>query len=199
MPINDSDVKWVVEPRIGVFEQLYLPAIFSGLGATFRHMKDTILGKYKVVQQFPEERPHLPHNYRGVHRLNRDEDGRVKCVACYMCSTACPAHCIDIVAAPSPWPDREKYPETFVIDELRCIYCGMCEQACPVDAIELTTLADLTGFSREEMMFDKEKLLSVFDRTTAKGSDPVRTHRGPLGPASEPAERGVTDSSSAQN
>ena len=51
-------------------------------------------------------------------------------------ATACPAHCIDIVAAPAPrdWKDREKYPETFVIDELRCIYCGMCEEACPVDA-----------------------------------------------------------------
>ena len=85
-----------------------------------------------MTEQFPEERPKLPPNYRGVHRLNRDEQGRVKCVACYMCSTACPAHCIDIVAAPSPWPDREKYPETFVIDELRCIYCGMCEEACPV-------------------------------------------------------------------
>ena len=78
-------------------------------------------------------------------------------------------------AAPPQWPDREKYPETFVIDELRCIYCGMCEQACPVDAIELTTLCDLTGMSREEMMFDKEKLLSVFDETVKAGTDPVRT------------------------
>jgi NADH-quinone oxidoreductase subunit I len=103
-----------------------------------------------------------------------------------MCSTACPAHCIDIVAAPSPWPDREKYPETFVIDELRCIYCGMCEQACPCDAIELTSLFDLTGLSREEMMFDKEKLLSVFDQTVAAGTDPIRTHRGALSVSSEP-------------
>ena len=125
----------------------------------------------------------MPANYRGVHRLNRDEAGRVKCVACYMCATACPAHCIDIVAAPSPWPDREKYPETFVIDELRCIYCGMCEEACPVDAIELTTLYDLTGLSREEMMFDKEKLLSVFDETVKMGTDPIRTTGGRHGPA----------------
>src|SRR5207244_3090877 len=118
-----------------------------------------------------------PGNYRGGHRLSRDEDGRVRCVACYMCATACPAHCIDIVAAPAPveWKDREKYPETFVIDELRCIYCGMCEEACPVDAIELTTLYDLTGASREEMVFDKEKLLSVFDQTTKAGTDPVRS------------------------
>src|SRR5439155_438322 len=142
---------------------------------TVRHMFSP-----KVTEQYPEQEPDLPANYRGVHRLNRDEQGRVKCVACYMCATACPAHCIDIVAAPSPWPDREKYPETFVIDELRCIYCGMCEQACPVDAIELTTLFDLTGFSREEMMFDKEKLLSVFDYTVKAGTDPVRTRTGRL-------------------
>ncbi len=181
MPIAEKDVIWVEEPKIGLLEKLYLPAIWQGLQTTVKHMFGP-----KVTQQFPEQRPDLPPNYRGVHRLNRDEQGRVKCVACYMCSTACPAHCIDIVAAPSPWPDREKYPELFVIDELRCIYCGMCEQACPCDAIELTSLYDLTGLSREEMMFDKEKLLSVFDRTVAAGTDPERTRRGPLSIASDP-------------
>jgi NADH-quinone oxidoreductase subunit I len=200
MPIDPNDVRWVEEPKIGLVEQLYLPAILQGLGTTVRHSINTLFGiGAPVTQQFPEVRPKLPANYRGVHRLNRDEEGRVRCVACYMCSTACPAHCIDIVAAPSPWPDREKYPETFVIDELRCIYCGMCEQACPVDAIELTTLADMTGTSREEMMFDKEKLLSVFDQTVKMGTDPVRTRRGPLGVASEVADRGVTWSSTAQS
>jgi NADH-quinone oxidoreductase subunit I len=184
MPIKESDVQWIQEPKIGLVEKLYLPAIFAGLSTTVRH-----LFMPKVTQQYPEEHPKLPPNYRGVHRLNRDDKGRVKCVACYMCSTACPAHCIDIVSAPSPWPDREKYPETFVIDELRCIYCGMCEQACPCDAIELTSLFDLTGLSREEMMFDKEKLLSVFDQTVPMGSDPIRTHSGPLSIASEPAEQ----------
>ena len=198
MPIAEKDVTWVREPQIGILEQLYLPAIFQGLGTTVKHLYRTVTGQ-DVTQQFPEERPRLPANYRGVHRLNRDEQGRVKCVACYMCSTACPAHCIDIVAAPSPWKDREKYPETFVIDELRCIYCGMCEQACPVDAIELTTLFDLTGLSREEMMFDKEKLLSVFDQTVKAGTDPVRTRTGRLSVASElPPEGGATTSSTAQ-
>lgn len=181
MPMTDKDVRWVEEPRMGLWEKLYVPAVMAGLGTTLSHAFGP-----RVTQQFPEQQPKLPPNYRGVHRLNRDDAGRVKCVACYLCSTACPAHCIDIVAAPSPWPDREKYPETFVIDELRCIYCGMCEEACPVDAIELTTLYDLTGFTRKEMLFDKEKLLSVFDETVKAGTDPVRTHRGRLGVASEP-------------
>ena len=184
MPIAEKDVRWVAEPKMGLAEMLYIPAIFQGLTTTVGHMFSK-----KVTEQYPEEQPKLPPNYRGVHRLNRDPDGRVKCVACYMCSTACPAHCIDIVAAPSPWPDREKYPETFVIDELRCIYCGMCEEACPVDAIELTSLYDLTGLSREAMIFDKEKLLSVFDMTTRERpeKDPVRTRTGRLSVASEPA------------
>jgi NADH-quinone oxidoreductase subunit I len=181
MPITDNDVFWIDEPKFGLFEKMYLPAIWDGLQTTVKHMFCP-----KVTQQFPEQQPKMPANYRGVHRLNRDEQGRVKCVACYMCSTACPAHCIDIVAAPSPWPDREKFPELFVIDELRCIYCGMCEQACPCDAIELTSLFDLTGLSREEMMFDKEKLLSVFDQTVTAGTDPVRTTSGRLSVASDP-------------
>src|SRR5215475_11680027 len=189
MPIAAGDVKWVKEPTIGLFEQLYLPAIAQGLATTVRHAVTTLFGTTSKVQEYPEVKPDLPANYRGVHRLNRDEKGRVKCVACYMCSTACPAHCIDIVAAPAPaeWQKdgREKYPEMFVIDELRCIYCGMCEQACPCDAIELTTLYDLTGLSREEMMFDKEKLLSVFDETVKMGKDPVRTRAGRLSIASE--------------
>lgn len=184
MPMTENDVRWVSPPKMGLVEKLYLPAIMQGIQTTVKYMF-----KPKVTQQYPEERPKLPPNYRGVHRLNRDEQGRVKCVACYMCSTACPAHCIDIVAAPAPpsWTDREKYPEVFVIDELRCIYCGMCEQACPCDAIELTSLFDLTGLSREEMMFDKEKLLSVFDQTVAMGTDPVRTKAGKLSGCSEPA------------
>lgn len=186
MPIAETDVRWVSEPKMGLAEMLYIPAVLQGLKTTITHMISP-----NVTEQYPEQEPDLPTNYRGVHRLNRDEAGRVKCVACYMCATACPAHCIDIVAAPSPWPDREKYAETFVIDELRCIYCGMCEEACPVDAIELTSLYDLTGLSREEMMFDKEKLLSVFDRTSKdpSGKDPIRTRAGRLGVAAEPVLR----------
>ena len=181
--MSAKTVRWIEEPKMGMFERMYLPAIAQGIATTVRH----ILKPQVKTECYPEQEPKLPANYRGVHRLNRDDEGRVRCVACYMCATACPAHCIDIVAAPAPegWKDREKYPETFVIDELRCIYCGMCEEACPVDAIELTTLYDLTGLSREEMIFDKEKLLSVWDQTTKAGTDPVRTGAGHYGPAAE--------------
>ena len=170
MKPDDSDITWLEEPKLGLAGKMYLPLFFQGLATTAKHL----LGP-KVTIGFPEERPMIgnPLIYRGVHRLNRDEQGRVKCVACFLCATACPAHCIDIVGLESPWNDREKYPESFTIDELRCIYCGMCEEACPVDAIELTSLFDLTGRSREEMVFDKEKLLSVYDAT--KDGEPMQS------------------------
>jgi NADH-quinone oxidoreductase subunit I len=114
----------------------------------------------KVTVSYPEE-THLPRKgYRGEHRLKTDELGRMKCVACFMCQTACPAECIEIVAAPSPWADRDKIPQTFNIDLLKCIYCGMCEEACPCDAIELTPQYNIVSTSRQEKVYDIHKLLS---------------------------------------
>jgi NADH-quinone oxidoreductase subunit I len=183
MPIKSEDVTWVKEPDYGLLDAMYLPAIAEGLRTTFQHLfkPDT------TTQQYPEEKPDLPLNYRGVHRLNRDDAGHVKCVACFLCATACPARCIEIVGdkAPADWAGRDKYPTKFVIDELKCIYCGMCEEACPVDAIELTSIYDLVGHTRQEMLYDREKLLAVYDETIKSGKDPIRTHSTPLGPASQ--------------
>lgn len=170
MKPDDPAIRWVEEPKLGLSGKMYLPLFFQGLTTTAKHLVSP-----KVTVSYPDVEPKIdnPLIYRGVHRLNKDAQGRVKCVACFLCATACPAHCIDIIAAESPWPDREKYPESFTIDELRCIFCGMCEEACPVDAIELTSLYNLTGRSREEMVFDKEKLLSVYDAT--KDKEPMRS------------------------
>jgi NADH-quinone oxidoreductase subunit I len=175
MPIRDEDILELSPPTMGAKENVYLPAVFLGMGVTLRHMFRSWAGRgTSKTLQYPEEtRESLPvlnggsepSNYRGVHRLNRDEQGRVRCVACFMCATACPANCIHIVGEEAPWDDREKYPKMFEIDELRCIYCGMCEYACPVDAIELTPEYKFVGLSRQQMIFDKEKLLEVYDQT----------------------------------
>ena len=163
--MRDEDIKVLEEPRLTAAERLYLPQIIDGMRTTLRHMFAT-RKRNRLVTQYPERQRELRvETYRGVHRLNKDPDGRVACVACFMCSTACPAHCIHIEAGPSPWPDREKYPIKFDIDELRCIYCGMCEEACPCDAIELTPHYELVGRTRQEMIFDKEKLLQVYEET----------------------------------
>ena len=169
MAIKDEDILEINLPELTVLEKTYLPQIFKGLMITFANMFRT-----KLTIQYPEQRREdilvtdggmRAKNYRGVHRLNRDEQGREVCVACFMCATACPANCIEIVGEAAPWDDREKRPSLFEIDELKCIYCGMCEYACPVDAIELTPIYNMVGLSREEMIFDKEKLLSIYDET----------------------------------
>ncbi len=177
MAIADQDIVTITATPMTRMEAMFFPEVFKGLGTTLKHMVGALRGSesFKTMQYPEERREHLPvedgglhkANFRGVHRLNRDEQGRVRCVACFMCATACPAHCIHIEGAESPWDDREKYPVKFDLDELRCIYCGMCEEACPVDAIELTPVYDLVGLSRQEMIFDKEKLLAVYDQTIA--------------------------------
>lgn len=186
MAIREQDIITLKRPALNPIESVYIPEIVRGFGVTMRHFftsfgqsKLPVIGRSKTTRtmQYPEERKehYKPvdggmevSNFRAVHRLNRDEDGRVKCVACMMCPTICPANCIHIEAAESPWDDREKYPAKFEIDELRCIFCGMCEEACPVDAIELTTEYDFVGKSRQEMIFDKEKLLHIYDVTIDK-------------------------------
>jgi NADH-quinone oxidoreductase subunit I len=178
MPIREQDIVLVDPTPLNAMESVYLPEVFKGLGTTLKHIVGSIArGPRNKTMAYPEERrEQLPvdqgglytPNFRGVHRLNRDEDGRVKCVACFMCQTACPAHCIHIEGAQAPWDDREKYPAKFDLDELRCIYCGMCEEACPVDAIELTYTYDIVGLTRQEMILDKEKLLAIYDQTIAK-------------------------------
>lgn len=175
MAISDEDIVVVDLPPLSGWQANYVVEIGRGLARTFRHLIRSVgRGPMNRTMCYPEERREdrpvekgglYVETFRGFHRLNRDEAGRVKCVACFMCQTACPAHCIHIEAGEAPWPDREKYPVKFDIDELRCIYCGMCEEACPVDAIELTPVYDLVGLSRQEMIFDKEKLLAMYDRT----------------------------------
>ncbi len=161
--MDEADVLHVDPPELSATERFYLPQIVDGMRTTIRHLGKTLLRKGAITVEYPEQRRALRvENYRGLHRLNRDEEGRV---ACFLCATACPADCIHIEGAESPWDDREKYPVKFDIDELRCIYCGMCEEACPVDAIELTPHFDLVGRSRAEMILDKEELLAIYDET----------------------------------
>ena len=109
--MKDSDVIILKEPKLNLADHFYVPQVLKGLGTTMKHLWNTarpeFLGGIDRVIQYPEERRDdtpvdqggmLHQTYRGVHRLNKDEEGRVKCVACFMCSTACPAHCIHIEA-----------------------------------------------------------------------------------------------------
>ncbi len=143
-----------------LWDRLYLPSILAGMLVTLRHMfrrKDTL--------QYPEQQRTFGPRYRGVPALVKDQDGREKCVACYMCQWVCPPLAINIeadeFAADDGLHQIEKYPKKFEINMLRCIYCGLCEEACPEEAIFMSKTYAVTGVSRELMIFDKEKLYEV--------------------------------------
>lgn len=156
----------VKREELNVWERLYLPAIWGGIKVTSRHFLNTITGKTKVTQQYPEERTIVPPGYRGAPYLVKDVDGNTKCVSCQLCEFVCPPKAIKITPPGSTGQvaDRanaEKMPKEFEINMLRCIFCGFCQEVCPEEAIFLLKDFSLTGQSRKEMIYNKEKLLSL--------------------------------------
>jgi NADH-quinone oxidoreductase subunit I len=150
----------VVARHDGLQEALYLPAILTGLRITIHKFFRNIIGKRDVVTiQYPEEKRRVSPRYRGRHRLTMREDGFIKCVACYMCETVCPAHCIHIEAGEVPDKSVEKYPVVFDIDELRCVFCGLCVEACPKDAIRMDTgIVAMAYSSRDRFDYTRDLL-----------------------------------------
>jgi NADH-quinone oxidoreductase subunit I len=92
-----------------------------------------------MTVNWPEEKKFIPVTHRSEHRLMVREDGSIRCTACMLCATVCPAVCIHIEATEGNIPEKEKYPTKFTIDLLRCVYCGYCVEACPCDAIRMDT------------------------------------------------------------
>ena len=157
----------VRRPKLTFAEKLYLPTIIGGLMITLKHFKNMILGRTKVVMQYPEEKwdSHMPEYYRGAPTLVKDDHGRERCVACQLCEFICPPRCIGItpgeIPAKSKFAKVEKFPERFDIDMARCIFCGLCEEVCPEQAIFLRKDYAITGTSRAEMVHDKAKLYEL--------------------------------------
>lgn len=152
-------------PRYGAEkkDRVYLPAILEGLKITVKHLARNVADINSVeTLEYPEEQPtDITPRYRGLHRLTHREDGSVRCVACFMCATACPAQCIHIVATERTDGIDEKMPERFAIDTLECIFCGYCVEACPCDAIRMDTgIFSVTGKKREDFVLEKEQLLA---------------------------------------
>jgi NADH-quinone oxidoreductase subunit I len=116
----------------------------------------TMFRKRETVQ-YPEERPYLPPRWRGRIILSRDPDGGERCVACSLCSAACPVDCIALQAAEDGTGRR--YPAYFRINFSRCIFCGYCEEACPTRAIQLTPDFEMGEYVRQNLVYEKEDLL----------------------------------------
>jgi NADH-quinone oxidoreductase subunit I len=135
----------------------FLKELVSGMALTFRY-----LFKEKVTLNYPYQRSPQSPRFRGEHALRRYPNGEERCIACKLCEAVCPAVCITIEAQPRG--DGSRRTTRYDIDMTKCIYCGFCQEACPVDAIVMGPTLEFATETREELFYNKQKLLDNGDR-----------------------------------
>ena len=140
-------------------ESIYLWNIIKGMAITFSH-----IFKKKPTINYPEQKRPFSPVFRGLHVLNRDEEGRERCTACGLCAVACPAEAITMEAAERlPGEEHlyreEKYAAKYEINMLRCIFCGLCEEACPKYTIYLSETFAPSNYTRKGFIYGKDDLL----------------------------------------
>jgi NADH-quinone oxidoreductase subunit I len=137
---------------------LLLTELLSGMALTLRYMFKT-----PVTVNYPYEKGPLSSRFRGEHALRRYPNGEERCIACKLCEAICPAQAITIEAGPRR-NDGTRRTTRYDIDMVKCIYCGLCQEACPVDAIVEGPNFEYATETREELYYDKERLLANGDR-----------------------------------
>jgi NADH-quinone oxidoreductase subunit I len=136
---------------------IFLAELVQGFALTLKYFF-----KPKVTLNYPFEKGPLSPRFRGEHALRRYPSGEERCIACKLCEAICPAQAITIEAEPRD--DGSRRTTRYDIDMVKCIYCGLCEEACPVDAIVEGPNFEFATETREELLYDKEKLLANGDR-----------------------------------
>ena len=134
-----------------------LSELVAGFALTLKYMF-----KPKVTVNYPYEKGPLSSRFRGEHALRRYPNGEERCIACKLCEAICPAQAITIEAEPRD--DGSRRTTRYDIDMTKCIYCGFCQEACPVDAIVEGPNFEFSTETREELMYNKDKLLANGDR-----------------------------------
>ena len=134
-----------------------LTELISGMSLTFRSMF-----RPKATVNYPYEKGPISPRFRGEHALRRYPNGEERCIACKLCEAICPAQAITIEAEPRE--DGSRRTTRYDIDMTKCIYCGFCEEACPVDAIVEGPNFEFAAETREELYYNKDKLLENGER-----------------------------------
>ena len=146
---------------------VFLTELIAGMALTLRYMF-----RKKVTINYPFEKGPLSPRFRGEHALRRYPNGEERCIGCKLCEAICPALAITIEAEPRA--DGSRRTTRFDIDMIKCIYCGLCEEACPVDAIVEGPNFEYASETREELLYDKEKLLANGDRWETELAERLR-------------------------
>jgi len=148
---------YVVSAIRNYIKSLFLWELFGGLRLTGKY-----LFSKKITVQYPEETTPQSNRFRGLHALRRYPNGEERCIACKLCEAICPAQAITIEAEPRE--DGSRRTTRYDIDMVKCIYCGLCAEACPVDAIVEGPNLEFATETREELLYDKAKLLANGDK-----------------------------------
>lgn len=135
---------------------VFISELIRGLWLTLQYFF-----RPKVTLLYPMEKGPLSPRFRGEHALRRYESGEERCIACKLCEAVCPAQAITIETEPRE--DGSRRTTRYDIDITKCIYCGFCQEACPVDAIVEGPNFEFSTYTREELLYSKEKLLSNGD------------------------------------
>ncbi len=138
-------------------KQFLLLDFISAFWLALRYM-----GKPKPTLNYPHEKGRISPRFRGEHALRRYANGEERCIACKLCEAVCPAQAITIEAEPRD--DGSRRTTRYDIDMTKCIYCGFCQEACPVDAIVEGPNFEFATETREELFYNKEKLLANGER-----------------------------------
>ncbi len=145
-----------------------LKEILSGLALTLKYFF-----KPKITLNYPYEKGPLSPRFRGEHALRRYASGEERCISCKLCEAVCPAQAITIEGGVRS--DGSRRTVQYDIDMTKCIYCGLCQEACPVDAIVEGPNFEYSTFTREELFYDKEKLLDNGDRWESILAENIQT------------------------